>query len=48
MSGSKSGASDGRSRDAGAQEPERTRRYVRIPSTVGARTAERSSFASRS
>src|SRR5581483_4643491 len=32
-------------RDAGAQEPERTRQYVRIPSTAGAQAAERSSFA---
>src|SRR5581483_3813384 len=37
-------ASEGRLRDAGAQEPERTRQYVRIPSTAGAQDAERSSF----
>jgi len=31
-------------RVAGAQEPQRTRQYVRIPSTAGAQDAERSSF----
>ncbi|TAM93048.1 MAG: hypothetical protein EPN40_13730 [Rhodanobacteraceae bacterium] len=45
--GSQSVASEGRLRDAGAQQAERTRQYVSIASTAGARAAERSSFASR-
>jgi hypothetical protein len=36
--------SEGRLRAAGAQEPECTRQYMRIPSTAGARDAERSRF----
>src|SRR5690348_2128321 len=36
-------ASEGRLRDAGSQEPECTRQYMRIPSTAGAQDAERSS-----
>src|SRR5690348_5630354 len=38
-------ASEGRLRVAGAQEPQCTRQYMRIPSTAGAQAAERSSFA---
>src|SRR6185437_3361226 len=37
-------ASEGRLCDAGAQEPECMCQYMRIPSTAGARAAERSSF----
>jgi hypothetical protein len=37
-------ASEGRLRDAGAQEAERTRQYVSIPSTAGTQAAERSRF----
>src|SRR5690348_4737381 len=37
-------ASKGRLRDAGAQAPECTRQYMRMPSTAGAQDAERSSF----
>src|SRR4051812_11636853 len=48
MIGSQNVASEGSSRFAGAQEPECTRQYMRIPSTAGTRTAERSSFAGRS
>jgi hypothetical protein len=45
LSGLQSVASEGRLRVAGAQEPECTRQYMRIPSTAGAQDAERSSFA---
>ena len=40
----KSVASEGRSRSAGAQEPECTLKYMRIPSTAGTRDPERSRF----
>src|SRR5579875_323012 len=48
LSGLESVASEDRLRDAGAEEPECTRRYMRIPSTAGAQAGERSSFPSRS
>src|SRR5579885_947728 len=48
VSGLKSVTSEGRLRVGGAQEPECTRQYMRIPRTAGAQDAERSSFASRS
>ncbi|MGQ0592955.1 MAG: hypothetical protein ACT4QB_09970, partial [Gammaproteobacteria bacterium] len=35
-------ASEGRSRSAGAQEPECMLKYMRIPSTAGTRDPERS------
>jgi hypothetical protein len=37
-------ASEGRSRSAGAQEPECMLKYMRIPSTAGTRDPERSRF----
>ena len=37
-------ASEGRSRSAGAQEPECMLKYMRIPSTAGMRDPERSRF----
>ncbi len=37
-------ASEGKSRSAGAQEPECILRYMRIPSTAGTRDPERSRF----
>jgi hypothetical protein len=37
-------ASEGRLRAVGAQEPECTRQYMRIPSTAYAQDAEHSSF----
>ena len=44
MSEFKTVASEGRFRDAGAQEAECTRQYMSIPSAAGARAAERSRF----
>ena len=38
-------ASEGSLVAAGAQEPEHTKKYVRIPSTASGQDAERSSFA---
>ncbi len=40
-------ASEGRSRSAGAQEPECILKYMRIPSTAGTRDPERSRFFSQ-
>ena len=37
-------ASEGRSRSAGAQEPECILKYMRIPSTAGTRDPQRSRF----
>ncbi|MGH8653306.1 MAG: efflux RND transporter permease subunit, partial [Gammaproteobacteria bacterium] len=37
-------ASEGRSRSAGAQEPQCILKYMRIPSTAGTRDPERSRF----
>ena len=37
-------ASEGKSRSAGAQEPECILKYMRIPSTAGTRDPERSRF----
>ncbi len=37
-------ASEGKSRSAGAQEPECILKYMRIPSTAGTRGSERSRF----